>query len=1004
MSEIKLQFDPNQRHQHEAVDAVISLFNGQTRRGISFSPIRGGSGLGIWAGSGIDRAAGNNPFLFGGELKENLRKVQEKYEVEVSDTAAEIEGWDLFDEPLNESRLVPHFTIEMETGTGKTYVYLRTIFELSLVYGVQKFVIVVPSIAIREGVLASLSSMREHFRAIYNNLEYEHFVYDSKRLNRIRPFAESRILQIMVINIDSFNKDVDDDRSKGSVILRENDSLGGRRPIEFIQAARPVVIIDEPQSVDNTPKSQAAIKKLNPLMTLRYSATHRAEYNLVYRLDPVKAYEKRLVKQIIVASVVAENAADFGYLKLEGVETAGALQAKVRLFVNGPGGAKEKLIKVSRGDDLFLKSKERAEYKEGSQIAEVTSDGAGGGYIKLSSGFQLFVGEEIGGVQADTARVQIKETVKAHLDKALQVESRGIKVLSLFFIDKVNNYRESGDEINPIVGPYFTAIEAELKAQLADPKYAAISWAKADVRTLHGGYFSGDSKKGYKDTSGATAEDSGTYELIMKSKERLLNLENPLRFIFSHSTLREGWDNPNVFQICTLNATASVIKKRQEIGRGLRLPVNQDGERIFDDSVNRLHVVANESYESFAKALQKEYQEDCGVTFGRVPKQRFWRLERPTGPSGEPQKIGEHLGETIRTAMVTNNIMNGDGFLLPGFTPRKPEFKLPMPQGCEDLHDATMRMLEGYELERHVGNSKKLVTNRIRKEIQMSPEFKALWDRIKIRTTYSVSFDSPQLIKEMAANIKMLDPVKPPVISVVLRGANPTGGGVKGNVISERTEEATYADREIPDLLGMIAEATRLTRTTIFQILKQSGRLDDVFKNSREFMEKVITELNAALNSRIIDGIQYEQIPTGTPHAEWDMSLFAEEELIDADRAVIAAKSLYEYVPYESQVERNFAIGMDDNEEVRYFTKLPRWFKIKTPVGIYQPDWAIIKTNGHVLYFVRETKSDTDPRTKRPSERDKFLSGIAHFRAIHVDFNWTNSASRITPTGDATAS
>ena len=997
MSEIKLQFDPNQRHQYEAVDAVVSLFEGQTRRETSLSPIRGRTGTGIWAGSEIDQAAGNDPYLLGGDLRENLRKVQEKYEVDVSDTSAEIEGWELFDEPLNQSRLAPHFTIEMETGTGKTYVYLRTIFELSIRYGIQKFVIVVPSIAIREGVLASLSAMREHFRALYNNVEYEHFVYDSKRLNRIRPFAESRMLQVMVINIDAFNKDVDEERSKGSVILRENDSLGGRRPIEFIQAARPVVIIDEPQSVDNTPKAQAAIKKLNPLMTLRYSATHRSEYNLVYRLDPVRAFEKRLVKQIIVASVVAENAADFSYLKLEAIETAGKLQAKVKMFVNGPGGAKEKSVKVVNGDDLYLKSKERAEYKEGSQIAEITSDGAGGGYIKLSSGRQLAVGEEIGGVQADTARVQINETVKAHLEKALQIESRGIKVLSLFFIDKVSNYRESGDDTNPVVGPYFTAVEAELKAQLADPKYAALSWAKADVRTLHGGYFSGDSKKGYKDTSGSTAEDSGTYELIMKSKERLLNLENPLRFIFSHSALREGWDNPNVFQICTLNATASAMKKRQEIGRGLRLPVNQEGERIFDDSVNRLHVVANESYESFAKALQKEYQEDCGVTFGRVPKQRFWRLERSDGPGGEPQKIGEHLGEIIRTALVTSNIMNGDGFLLPGFTPRKPEFKLPMPKDTEDLHDATMRMLEGFELERHVGNSKKLVTNRIRKEIQMSPEFKALWEQIKIRTTYSVAFDSVQLIKEMAEHIEKLEPVKPPVISVVLRGANPTGGGVKGNVISERTEEASYSDREIPDLLGMIAEATRLTRTTIFQILKQSGRLGDAFKNSRDFMDKVIAELNSALNSRIIDGIRYEQIPSGTPHAEWDMSLFAEEEIIDAEHAITATKSLYEFVPFDSQVERKFAVEIDQHEEVRYFTKLPRWFEIETPVGRYRPDWAIIKTNGDVLYFVRETKSDTDPRTKRDSERSKFLSGIAHFRAIHVDFDWTNSAKNLQP-------
>jgi type III restriction enzyme len=998
MSEIKLQFDPNQRHQYEAIDAVVSLFEGQTRREITLGPIRGSTGTGIWAGSGIDQAYGNDPYLLGGALKESLRQIQEKYEVDVTDPSADIEGWEIFDEPLDETRLVPHFTIEMETGTGKTYVYLRTIFELSVKYGLQKFVIVVPSIAIREGVLASLSAMREHLRALYNNVEYEHFVYDAKRLNRIRPFAESRMLQIMVINIDAFNKDVDDERSKGSVILRENDSLGGRKPIDFIQAARPIVIIDEPQSVDNTPKAQAAIKKLNPLMTLRYSATHRAEYNLVYRLDPVKSYEKRLVKQIIVASVVAENAADFGYLKLEGIETSGKLHAKVKLFVNGPGGPKVKSVKVGNGEDLFLKSKEREEYKDGCQIAEVTSDGAGGGYIRLSSGFQLFVGDEIGGVQAETARVQIKETVKAHLEKALQVESRGIKVLSLFFIDKVSNYRESGDDAKPVVGPYFTAIEEELNVQLADPRYAVLPWSKSDIRNLHGGYFSGDSKKGFKDTSGSSAEDTGTYELIMRSKEKLLDLENPLRFIFSHSALREGWDNPNVFQICTLNATTSTMKKRQEIGRGLRLPVNQAGERIFDDSVNRLHVVANESYESFARALQKEYQEDCGVTFGRVPKQRFWRLERPTGPNGEPEKIGERLGEIIRTAMVAGKVMDGDGYLLPGFTPRKPEFKLPMPDGCDDLHDATMRMLEGFELERHVGNNKRLVTNRIRKDVQLSPEFQALWQRIKVRTTYSVAFDSEKFIKEMSERIKGLAPVRPPSIAVALRVANPTGGGVRGNVISEHTEEATSGNREVPDLLGMLADPAGLTRSTIFQILRNSGRLADVFKNSRDFMERVIKELNAARNSRIVDGIRYEQIPAGMPNAAWDMSLFADEEIIDAEHAVTATKSLYEYVPYDSQVERRFAIDVDQHEEVRYFTKLPRWFEIETPVGKYRPDWAIIKTNGDVVYFVRETKSDTDPRTKRDSERSKFLSGIAHFRAINVDFDWTNSASNLQPT------
>jgi type III restriction enzyme len=454
----------------------------------------------------------------------------------------------LFDGPANEARLSPHFSVEMETGTGKTYVYLRTIFELSRRFGFQKFIIVVPSVAIREGVLKNIEITADHFRALYNNPPFEHFVYDAKKVNRLRQFATSNTLQILVINIDSFRKNFTgtEDEKKSNVIYKEMDrALGGRAPIEFVQAARPIVIIDEPQSVDSTEKAQEAIKALNPLCTMRYSATHRNPYNLVYRLDPVRAFELKLVKQIVVASAIAEGAANDAFVRVEAIDYKKGIKAKLRVHVQTPDGPKDKSVTVKQGGDLFTLSNERAAYRDGFEVTEINAE-PGGEYLRFSNGRTLRLGEEIGGLRDDVWRVQIKQTVKKHLDKELQLRSLGLKVLSLFFIDRVANYRDYGADGLPVKGKFAEAFEAELSALAKEERYRTLEWLKEPVERLHNGYFAQDKKGVLKDTRGDPQADDDVYNLIMKEKERLLSLDEPLRFIFSHSALREGWDNPNV--------------------------------------------------------------------------------------------------------------------------------------------------------------------------------------------------------------------------------------------------------------------------------------------------------------------------------------------------------------------------------------------------------------------------------------------------------------------------
>ena len=882
----------------------------------------------------------------------------------------------------------------METGSGKTYVYLRTIFELSRRFGFQKFIIVVPSVAIREGVLKNIEITAEHFRALYNNLPFEHFVYDAKKANLLRQFAVSNTLQVCIINIQAFNKkDV-------AVIYKESDKLSGRQPIEFVKTTRPIVIIDEPQSVEGGEQGAGmkALQELNPLCTLRYSATHRNLYNLVYSLGPVQAFELRLVKQIVVASATAQGGANDAFVRVEKIDYKPTIKAKVRIHVQTPEGPKEKSVTVKNGADLFSLSNERANYRNGFEVAEINAE-PGSEYIRFTNGRVMRLGDEVGGMREDVWRVQIKHTVKKHLEKELQLRGRGVKVLSLFFIDRVANYRDYDGSGQPVKGKFAEAFEAALTEFAKDARYKALPWTKLPMEQLHNGYFAADKpKKGqkqpvWKDTGGNTQADDEVYNLIMKDKERLLSENEPLRFIFSHSALREGWDNPNVFQICTLNESRSAVKKRQEIGRGLRLPVDQHGQRVFDDSVNKLFVMANESYEDFAKALQTEYEQDCGVTFGKIPITVLAKITRIV--EGEQQPIGRQNAEAIKKALVDQKMLDTEGRIQPAFDPKRPDFKIQLPQPLQELAPAVVDLLASYQIERHIRQDKNEGVNQLKKKVLLSPEFQALWDRIKPKTTYRVEFETDELVRRAVAAIKKMEMIEAAKIRVIAGQVGVVRGGVTTTAISAAEEQVTFRNRPVPDVLAYLQNEAELTRSTLVRILKESGRLAEFFVDPQRFMDAVANILKHELHRLLVDGIKYEQIGGTGPEAEWEQLLFKNEELINYLTALQVNHSVYEHVVYESEVEREFAKQLDQREDIKLFVKLPGWFEIDTPVGKYNPDWAVVKYDGQALYLVRETKSTKDFLKLRTSEADKVRCGQKHFEVLGVPFSVVTSADEV---------
>ncbi|MEI6071862.1 MAG: DEAD/DEAH box helicase family protein [Verrucomicrobiae bacterium] len=986
---MKIQFDPKQQYQLDAVNAVVDLFDGQPLEKPDFSVIFQTMDTELFSGQArTELGVGNKLQIGPGKLQENLRRVQERNDL---DLAGEVQGWTWT--AGAQSFWCPHFSVEMETGTGKTYVYLRTIFELSRKYGFKKFIIVVPSVAIREGVLKNLEITAEHFRALFNNVEFEHFVYDAKKVNKLRQFATSNTIQVLVINIDAFRKNFTgtEAENRSNVIYKENDKLSGRQPIEFVQATRPIVIIDEPQSVDSTDKAQEAIRALNPLCTLRYSATHRNPYNLVYLLDPIRAFELRLVKQIVVASAIAGDALNGAYVKAKsiGYEPKGKRPfGKVAIQAQTKDGVKEKEFKVKGGEDLHLLSGERACYQD-NWVVDYVDATPGAEHVAFTNGRSLNAGQEIGGMRDDVWRVQIENTVRKHLGKELQVLGKGLKVLTLFFIDKVANYRAYDQEGKSVPGKFATEFEAAFRKLIVQDRYRELAVAQLPLDQLHNGYFAQDKKGLLKDTSGTTQADDDVYNLIMREKERLLTLDEPLRFIFSHSALREGWDNPNVFQICTLNETRSTTKKRQEIGRGLRLPVNQNGERVFDENINKLLVVANESYDDFARSLQTEYEEDCGVTFGKVPKLAFSKF---VTMDGEVEKtLGREQSEIIWQGLVNRGFLDANGKILPKFNPPAPGFDLGLPAEQATWKAEIIETLQSYQMDRHVKRDEEGRKLRFKKEVTLDPEFQELWKRIKPKTTFSVEYSTDELVKLAVKAIREMEQIKPSKVHYTETQVEQGRGGIGGTVIREK-DEAVGHSGPLPDVVAYLQAGTELTRSTLVRILKESSRLADFFTNPQIFMDEVVAILNSELHRLMIDGIKYERLGD----EEWSMRLFEEKEIISyLNNRLEVKNSVYDAVVYDSEIERDFAAKLDGRTDIKLFVKLPGWFKIETPIGDYNPDWAIVKHDNSALYLIRETKGTKDFEKLRKTEADKIRCGRRHFQALDVDFHVVTNASEV---------
>ncbi len=969
MSLLKFKFDGNLDYQQRAIESVVGLFEGQPLANETYSVSigiqEGGSQLALGEGEFSNIAAmANQLVLTDVLLLENLQKIQVENNIPKQSELAGL-----------------HFSVEMETGTGKTYVYLRTLFELNKRYGFTKFIVVVPSIAIREGVQKSLEVMRGHFKELYDQVPYDSFVYDPKQLGQVRQFATSNKIQLMVINIQAFDKAT-------AIMNQEHDRLSGVRPIDFIRAACPIMIIDEPQSVEGdirkeqTKRSQA-LESLNPLCTLRYSATHKNPYNLVYVLNPIDAYDLRLVKRIEVATLIGDEGFNNTLVALKNVDNSKGIKAKLQIIVKEAAGPKKKTLTVKQGDDLYLKSKERQEYQHGWLVANISCE-PGLEHIEFSNGQMVRLGAEVGGLGNDLMRAQVYETVEQHLKKEYAVRGKGIKVLSLFFIDKVANYRVYYDDGSTTTGKIGRWFEEAYNDLTQKPLYKGLlSFSAAQV---HDGYFSQDKKGAFKDTSGKTKDDEDTFAKIMRNKEQLLSNDEPLRFIFSHTALREGWDNPNVFQICTLNETRSQDRKRQEIGRGLRLPVNEHGERVFDPTVNRLTVIANESYDDFARQLQTEYEEDYGIGFGKVDITAFAKLADPEQLQYTP--LGQEVSQNLYDSLVNSGYLDVEGRVQDKFDPKNPHFVLALPDEWAHMRSSIVDELNKYVFKNRVVNARDRKNLELRKNITLDPTFRALWDKINQKTRFRVSFDTDTLVAQTARTIAEMPRIHKPRITTALYRQNLSKAGIEGEQIFGGVRDVATSP-VLPDILAYLQNSTELTRHTLVRILKESGRLVEFLLNPQEFINQVSDIIQRELHGVTINGIEYEKIAG----VVYEMHCLEQEDergftryLNNLYEVQNQDKTLFNYVEFDSEVEKEFAKACDLDDRVKFYCKLPSQFFVDTPVGPYNPDWALVTENEEKLYLIRETKSTRNLVELRKTEKDKIACGKKHFEAIGVDY------------------
>ncbi len=973
---MKLHFEPDLDYQHQAIEAVCDLFRGQEISRTEFTVTRDAlSAQQTLSFAQNDLGIGNRLHLLDDELVRNLSDIQLRNGLKPSTSLASGD-----------------FTVEMETGTGKTYVYLRTIFELNRRFGFTKFVIIVPSVAIKEGVYKTLQITEEHFRSLYANTPFEFFLYDSIKLGQVRNFATSSTIQIMVVTVGAINKkDVNN-------LYKDSEKTGGEKPIDLIKATKPILIVDEPQSVDGglEGRGKEALGAMNPLCTLRYSATHAEKHHMVYRLDAVDAYERKLVKQIEVASLEVEGGHNKAFVRLIGTSNKrGLISARVELDVQQGRSVIRKEVNVQDGDDLEQVTV-RAIYAN-CRIGEIrVGKGSELMEVKVPGGEHwLQPGQAIGDIDADALKRQmIRRTIKEHLDKELRLRPQGIKVLSLFFIDAVEHYRAYNSDGQPQKGKYALMFEEEYRRLAKHPDYNTLFKEvdlESDATEVHEGYFSIDKKGTWTDTEennqGNRDNAERAYSLIMRDKERLLTFETKLKFIFSHSALREGWDNPNVFQICALREMGSERERRQTIGRGLRLCVNQEGERLRGFDINTLTVIATEGYEQFAENLQKEIEEDTGIRFGIVEKHQFATIPVMDG-KGNTTSLGVSQSEAIWTHLKETGYVDARGKVQDHLRTSISDGTFQLPEAFQAQLPQVKEILRKLAGKLDIKNADERKQVKTRQAVLHSEEFQSLWNRIKHKTTYRVQFDNEKLLADCAGTIQECPPVSK--TRVQIRKADLAIG--KGGVIATETSTAApvaidETDIELPDLLTDLQDKTQLTRRSLVRILIESKRLDDFKKNPQQFIELASESINRTKRLALVDGIKYQRLGDEYYYAQ---ELFEQEELTGYLKNMLAVeRSVYEYVVYDQGVERTFAEQLEKNEAVKVYAKLPGWFKIPTPLGSYNPDWAVLidKDGTERLYFVVETKSTLFTDDLRDKESAKIECGKAHFKSLQVGEN-----------------
>jgi len=1000
---MKIQYR-HQKFQADAAKAVVDVFAGQPYLTPTYMMDRGSGNYQIGVNEERDFTGFSNqrivPELSDQRILEHLQKIQRANQLKPSDKLeGRANGYNL--------------TIEMETGVGKTYTYIKTMFELNKHYGWSKFIVVVPSAAIREGVYKSFEMTQEHFAEEYGK-KIRFFIYNSAQLTEIDRFASDNSINVMIINSQAFNAKGKDARR----IYMKLDEFRSRRPIDIIARTNPILIIDEPQSVEGK-QTKERLKEFHPLLTLRYSATHKNDsiYNMVFRLDAMEAYNRRLVKKIAVKGITESGTtATDSFIYLESInlsksDPTATLQFEVKMASGAPK-KKSRIVKI--GDNLYDYSGGLEEYRNGFVVKQI--DGRDDS-VEFLNGIKIFAGDVIGAVDEDQLRrIQIRETILSHLQRERQLFYKGIKVLSLFFIDEVANYREYDAANQPVNGKYAIMFEEEyediigsMQLAIGEDEYIKYLQSISAART-HAGYFSVDgkgkmvnSKVGRKET---TSDDVSAYELIMKNKELLLDRDparSPVRFIFSHSALREGWDNPNVFQICTLKQSSSDVRKRQEVGRGLRLCVNQSGERMDTNvlgndvhNINILTVIASESYDSFAKGLQTEMAEAVAdrpravtveLFVGKVIKDEH----------GNEQVIDQDTASAIHYDMIVNGYIDRKGTLTDKYYEDKANGEIKVAEEVADSAASVLDIIDSIYDARSMQPENARSNNvelQVDKDKLAMPEFKALWSRINAKSAYVVDFDTEELIQKAILSLnsklrvsKIHFQVETGVMDTIRSKAELLSGasfvkeesGIYG-VTMTANSNVKY------DLIGKLVDETGLTRKALVAILKgiQSTVFSQFKDNPEEFIVKAAALINDEKATAVIEHITYDVLDD-----HYGTDVFTDPTIKGrlGVNAMKAQKHLYDHIVYDSTGERDFAANLDTNTNVAVYVKLPDGFYIATPVGHYNPDWAIAFYEGSVkhIYFVAETKGSMRSMQLRLIEQSKIHCAREHFKAISGD-------------------